>query len=58
MTTINNNQQPDFDPEHEERLQRCAELGQIVPINKGKILRHYQGMVNEVRGEAAANVHA
>jgi hypothetical protein len=37
---------------HEERIQRCAELGQIVPINKVKCRQHYEGIMAELNATA------
>ena len=44
MTTITNNQDKQFDLTHDERVRRCAEVGQVVPINKPHARQHYEAM--------------
>jgi hypothetical protein len=48
MTTIPTRQAAQLDREHKERLQRCAELGQVVPIDKPRIRVHYEQMAAEL----------
>jgi ribosomal protein S26 len=43
-----------IDQAHEERLRRCAELGQVVPIDKPRIRVHYEQMAAELLAEQAA----
>lgn len=52
MTTINYKQDRQFDLAHEERLQRCAELGQVVPINKPRARQHCEAMAAQVQAQS------
>lgn len=47
MTKKNDRPHDTIEQSQEDRIQRCAELGQIVPINKARSLRHYQGLNDE-----------
>lgn len=42
-----------MDREHAERLQRCAELGQVVRIDKPRIRLHYEQMAAELLAKQA-----
>lgn len=36
---------------HADRIEICAQLGQIVPIDKKHCRAHYEGIVAELRAE-------
>lgn len=36
---------------HDDRIEICAQLGQIVPIDKKHCLAHYEGIVAELRAD-------
>jgi hypothetical protein len=51
MTTINKKQADPIDLAHAERLRRCAELGQVAPIDKPRTREHYEQMLAQLQAE-------
>lgn len=43
------------DREYMERLTLCAELGQIVPLDRARLRQHYEGLVAEASADALAD---
>lgn len=41
--------------EYEQRIRACAELGQVVRVDKNRCLRHYEGLVAEALGDRTAS---
>jgi hypothetical protein len=58
MTTIKTKTGETPVQQYAERLQRCADLGQIVPIDKARCRAHYEAMAAQQQQEAGINVNA
>lgn len=51
MTTIQTMNGAPIDQAHEERLQRCAELGEVTRIDKPRIRAYYEQLARQVQAE-------
>lgn len=55
MTEKKKNETTMSDREYMERLTLCAELGQIVPLDRARLRQHYEGLVAEASADALAD---
>lgn len=52
MNKLPEHQGHTIDQAHEDRLQRCADLGQVVPIDKKRCREHLEAMAAQLLREA------
>jgi hypothetical protein len=44
--------------EYEQRIRACADVGQVVRVEKDKCLRHYEGLLAELGQGSSPHVRA